>query len=1350
MGEILDELAERVRRCEPLDLSRFEQQYPAHAEQIRRLVPTIEAMAHMAGSATGDRDHTRADRSSSPLGGTLGDFRIVREVGRGGMGVVYEAEQVSLHRKVALKVLPFAAVLDPRNLQRFKNESLAAAQLDHPHIVDVYGVGCERGVHHYAMRFIEGQTLAQVIAQLRNRERNTNPVASAEKLSDAHVPTVISDQPVPPETVDVPKATAPTAPPDIGETGSFGGLSTDGSVTSREFFRSVATLGRDVASALEYAHERGVVHRDIKPGNIMVDGDGKAWVTDFGLAHIESDVSLTLSGDVLGTLRYMSPEQALGKRGAIDHRTDVYSLAITLYELLTLQPAYPQTDRQQLLQRIATEDPTPPRQLRPQIPADLETIVLKATAKNPQERYETAGDLADDLQRFLDYQPIKARRPTLSQRMSKWALRHTGLIWSAAAILLVSTIALAVSTALILAAYQREGVAYEEAQANFEEAQQNLELAKREQLRADRERDAKEVQRQLAEERALEARRIAYVADMRLAFHESSKLAHGQAHEILNSQIPQPGQPDVRGIEWDILSSGVATIDVPIGRHDGPVTDIALFPDRRLFATSGEDGCVRIWDAETRSMVREFRLQDTPIYTVGVSPDGRWLAYGAGSRDSPELKPVTIIDAVTGEFLGETNRHDTTIRQVRFSPDGRYLASGSLQEKLSVWEFTDGVNGRSVDLTQPYARAENFVIQFVDNCRLLAEHPDRTGYRLWNVESGEVLRDYPDADGEAVRHLAYCSERDVLAYVPHWHTNDHRKFRRVVTLLDMHSGEEIGHIDADEVITSLNFGPDGSVLSVGYSTGRARRVQLQYTTSGSGRVVQAVGWHTRRIHNGMVTQLRTLSSNLIITSGSDGTVTLFSPSGGLDRSARYPAHNLSTVACLATSPDNQRLASAHFDGAMRISDHATGRALAESAPLSQAANVLAWSGDGTHLAAINDAGEFCCWRVDGALLEECLRDALPETSSFKGGLALSHNGAFMYIGDGNAILPDGLDGVHCWDLQSRQRMNLVPTHATPSIVVVSPDNRLLVSASDAIEVFEQQTLSLHHRLHQGGNCKSLLFAPDGRTLVAGYEDGSVRLWDAAEGRLIRTLNEHGVTPCEATSLYFSPDGRTLIAGDDIGRLRFWNTARWGHIGSLPYIKSRGSKRVVFVGLSPDGTVLEIGRDVRRKDREGPDIELFGTQLRPREHGLSRTTGINPPTDCLDERFCRRHVIDDQCDGAWARSRATSIRMGTRICSVPPTTRTGLPGTRTTDTRTSPGGSSAGHSTTQARFSRWIWTVMVTSTWSVQSNSHGRSPGTKTKGRSTSHRTRSAQAAHQPTPWRGSPSLTSTVMATSTC
>lgn len=389
---------------------------------------------------------------SSPAGDAhpavpLGDFQLLREIGRGGMGVVYEAIQLSLGRRVALKVLPFAAALDAKHLQRFKNEAQAAAFLHHPNIVPVYGVGYERGTHFYAMQLIEGVTVADVIRQLRRDlgradpegESTSGPAASAaERVLIRGAATFVYDRP--------PQANLPAAPPpEKFDAPTVLELSTARSKDARKYYRTVARLAADAAAALEHAHQVGIIHRDVKPGNLMLDGRGHLWITDFGLAQFHMDGGLTATGDLVGTLRYMSPEQALGRPLQLDHRADVYSLGVTLYELLTLEPAFPGSDRQELLRRLASEEPRSPRAVDPGIPVELETIVLKAMRKSRGDRYATAQALADDLHRFLDEKPIMARRPSLVERTRKWSRRHPSVVIASLVVVFVIMVGLLLS-----------------------------------------------------------------------------------------------------------------------------------------------------------------------------------------------------------------------------------------------------------------------------------------------------------------------------------------------------------------------------------------------------------------------------------------------------------------------------------------------------------------------------------------------------------------------------------------------------------------------------------------------------------------------------------------------------------------------------------------------------------------------------------------------------------------------------------------------------------------------------------------------------------------------------------------
>jgi serine/threonine protein kinase/Flp pilus assembly protein TadD len=471
---ILEDYLAAREQGRPPHLDELTARHPEFAELLRTYVAKLEAL-HQAAGLPAPAAEDVGPAYLLPEGRRLGDFCIRRPVGRGGMGIVYEAEQVSLGRRVALKVLPFAAALDAKQLQRFKNEAQAAACLHHTHIVPVHAVGTDRGVYYYAMQFIDGQSLAELIVQLR--QLGDSASASAASAPTANWPpaepaNIDASSPYGSEGVERPRETFTTP-------------ATLRSPRDPAFFRTVALLGIQAAEALEHAHQRGVVHRDVKPANLLLEPHLHLWVTDFGLAVGAGEGGLTLTGDLVGTLRYMSPEQALARRGLIDHRTDIYSLGVTLYELLALEPAYGGRDRQELLRQIAFEEPRPLRRLNPAVPRELETVVLKAMAKEAADRYPTAQELADDLRRILEHRPIRARRPTAAERLAKWARRHKPVVVTAAVLLSLALATSVVSSVFIWRAHQQTKAALGEVSRHVEAVKAKEKEANDHRLRAE-------------------------------------------------------------------------------------------------------------------------------------------------------------------------------------------------------------------------------------------------------------------------------------------------------------------------------------------------------------------------------------------------------------------------------------------------------------------------------------------------------------------------------------------------------------------------------------------------------------------------------------------------------------------------------------------------------------------------------------------------------------------------------------------------------------------------------------------------------------------------------------------------
>ncbi|MGI9516876.1 MAG: serine/threonine protein kinase, partial [Pirellulaceae bacterium] len=459
LGDLVEEIFRQLEQGEDIDLDQLADEYPEYRDRLSRVLPMLRDLNALDLSS--DDDPGFDDGLKTAEQRTLGDFRLLRQLGRGGMGVVYEAQQLTIDRRVAVKVLPFAALVDSKALQRFKNEVAAIATLEHPHIVSVYSVGEERGIHFYAMQLVRGQSLAAVIHELRQRARNQESI-TGELISE-----VVSDMQI--EKGPFSNAETQTA----GKT-----VTQQPRITDQTYFRNVVRLILQVTDALQHAHEHGIVHRDVKPGNLLLDTHGNLFVTDFGLARIETGAGLTMTGDVMGTLRYMSPEQVLANRVVIDHRTDIYSLGATVYELLTLQPIWPGSDKAELIRKISFEEPVQPRKVNASIPDDLETIVLKAISRNPSERYDTAKAMGEDLQRWLDHKPIVARRPTLVHRVSKWTRRNPAVMWSAIAILLVVIAALAFSNLYISGARATKAAALSRALDSEQQARQNFQRAR--------------------------------------------------------------------------------------------------------------------------------------------------------------------------------------------------------------------------------------------------------------------------------------------------------------------------------------------------------------------------------------------------------------------------------------------------------------------------------------------------------------------------------------------------------------------------------------------------------------------------------------------------------------------------------------------------------------------------------------------------------------------------------------------------------------------------------------------------------------------------------------------------------
>jgi serine/threonine protein kinase len=650
------EFLDRQRNGESPSVTEYVQKYPEHAEEIRDLFPTILAMERCKEQ----RDSQPAAPADSTLPEWIGDYRILSEIGRGGMGVVYEAEQVSLGRRVALKVLPRHAMLGEKALLRFRREARMAARLHHTNIVPVFGVGEHEGLHFYVMQLIRGVSLDKVIQALRRQLREGMPRTSAGPLpfsaeraaqallggSFAHsrpattlaasgdldavakaaavtpagasgggglpppeaVPTVLLPAEADPSGSRQEPGSAP------GERSGEGPGRPLGSRPDDRYFKSVARIGVQVADALHHAHLQGTVHRDVKPGNLLLDERGVIWLADFGLARDWDQEGLTRTGDIAGTLLYVAPEQLEGKPGSA---SDIYSLGATLYELLTLRPAFTDTQAAQMIRKIQEGVFPRPRALCREIPRDLETIILKAMARDPRQRYATAGELRDDLQRFLNDLPVRARRTSLPERFWRWCRRNRA----------VATLSLTAAGLLILAL-----VAF--AVGYFQTRWAN-----------------RQVQASLAKEKRQRQRAVA-----------SSKLAQRALDRIFN-RFAQDRLPDAKGLTIQEGENEIEILTPPVlSAEDAALLEQLLGYYEELAKQEVEDLSLRRKVADARRRVGDIRFRLGKPEGALAAYQGALELYGSlrhnAPGDQPLLVEVASIHNRIGNVRGSTRRRN--------------------------------------------------------------------------------------------------------------------------------------------------------------------------------------------------------------------------------------------------------------------------------------------------------------------------------------------------------------------------------------------------------------------------------------------------------------------------------------------------------------------------------------------------------------------------------------------------------------------------------------------------------------------------------------------------------------------
>jgi WD40 repeat protein/predicted Ser/Thr protein kinase len=987
----------------------------------------------------------RAYRDEAPgvNGRRLGDYELLDRLGGGGMGVVYRARHRRLGKVVALKMIrPDRLAECPADrlrewLERFRTEAQTAARLEHEHLVSVYEVGEIDDQPFYAMRYVEGRSLAEL-------------------LRDGPLPG--------------PQAAAYLEP---------------------------------VARAVHYAHEQGVLHRDLKPSNILVDAQGRPFVTDFGLAKWPGAApDLTQSGTCLGSPPYLSPEQAQSTASATA-ASDVYGLGATLYALLTGRPPFQAATPAETLHQVLYEEPVPPRQLNPAIDRDLETITLKCLHKEPGRRYASAAELADDLRRYRSREPIRARPVSAGGRLWRWCRRNPAVAALAMAVTLALLAGTGVSTFFALQAEHRA-----------EEAR---------------------------DERG-KARRHLYAARMNLAQQAWESAQLGRLRELLDGQRPEhTGGEDLRGFEWyywhrlghaellaqeghsyvvwnpngrliTLAANGTVAIrDGASGREvlaiEGRpdlIRGLAGSRDGKFLASARHDGTVCVWNLVTGREVRTLHAHRGPVLGVAFSPDGLRLA-SAGEDGT-----VRIWDWTNGTEALVCTGHAGGVNGVVFSPDGKRLASAGEDGTVRVW---DGAGGLVVFVLKGHTRRVLQVAFSPDGKRLASAGGDQT-VRLWDVTRGQELRSLRGHTGEVW----------VAAFSPDGKRLVSAGEDRIVRLWDLAAGQELltlrGH---SRSVQSVAFSPDGRCLA---SAAENDAVKV-WDTALPQESLPLLSSIDRLTAAALDPQ-----GERLVSAGSDGMLRLWGAASGQELLA-IPGH-AGAIGSVAFSPDGRLLASAGEDQSVRLWDTASGQAIRTLEGHPGGVRHVTFHPDGRRLASTDGTGVIRLWEVTRGQTMLTLEGSKPPV------------GRLAFSPDGRRLASAGQDGtVRVWEVSGGQEVLALHGHrAAVLCVACSPNGQRLATGSQdgSVKVWDvtsgQEVVTLKgHTLA----VTSLAFSPDGRRLASGSWDQTVKVWDAESGQETLTLRGHTAAVID---VFFHPDGLRLISAGWDGTVRIWDARPW--------------------------------------------------------------------------------------------------------------------------------------------------------------------------------------------------------------
>ena len=1203
LTRLADEFARRYRAGERPSLQEYIDRHPELADEIRELLPTMAEIEQVK------EDHQEAaeqdDTQPTPALDRLGDFRILREVGKGGMGIVYEAEQVSLGRHVALKVLPRTMLLDARARRRFEREAKSAARLHHTNIVPVFGVGEQDGLPYYVMQFIQGHSLDAVLEELKKLQpgkaeagttlaggirlsRNEEPLGDklVGELTAAHVARSLltggfeavggqsdgdldvcrtmatsaddTTQPAsrPTPTHDIRPSLSDSFTP-LSSSVVMPGRGRDGSRSKQRtsYWHGVASIGAQAGEALDYAHRSGVLHRDIKPSNLLLDTQGTVWVADFGLAKADDQQNLTDTGDILGTLRYMPPEAFEGKA---DARGDVYSLGLTLYELLAFRAAFDEKERNRLIKQVTHAEPPRLGKLNRQVPRDLQTIVHKAIEKDPARRYATAGVLAEDLHRFIADEPIEARRVSAAERFSRWCRRNpmvAGL-----------TVALAVVFLAGLA-----GVAWK-----WREAERQKDLALVAERKEAYQRSIAVEQSNLATRESAYSRRLLYASDLNLAYQAWEAGDTSRARGLLERQRQPAGREEFEWrYLWSLCQDGsrltLSGHESRVGEMTG-VTMLSLTRDGRSLATLGEDQIVCIWDLASR---RHVKLLQADVTSAELAADGKILAL---SQRLGQM--VQLWDPVARRVVANLPAR-AGVRRVAFSPDGRLLAAGCVDGTLRFWEAP---MWRELTLEGSAKSLPVWTLRFSPDGKTLASGSVTGILELWDVATRRVRATLP-GHSAVILSLSFSPDGKSLASA----SDD-----ATVRFWDNATGQPIPPLlrVPGTGLGAVAFAPDGKTLATGAADGTIRFWDTATKTARS----------LLRGHISPIVDLAFAPDGLTLYSVSflDGILKVWDVAPGADRCIL--ARSEGRINSLAYSPDGKTLAVGDQDGSVMVWDPVARRLVDRLRGHKSPVYTVGYAPDGRTLVSSALDSRLFLWDTStgNRIGELPQRNGTPFAS-----FGFSPDGRFIAAAEGGAGV------VLVWHIADRRQV----AEVAGTFVRFSPDGSLLATAlNNTVQLWETSTWRrLPPLLGFTVPVYRLAFAPDGKTLAAGDLGGTLWLWDVVERRLIASRRGHATT---IESVAFSPNGLRLATAGYENAIKLWDAALLQEVATL----TGHDGYVTTVAFSPDGTTLaSAGADATVRLWQSPPLDE--SSRNPRQ-----TPASSPPAEVI--RLFGLELIDD--------------------------------------------------------------------------------------------------------------------------